>query len=114
SVLRASLLADDINIRLVGGSHSCSGRVEVYYDNQWGTVCHDGWDMDDAEVVCRQLGCGDAVRAHESAAFGRGSGQIWMDNVHCSGRESTIAHCTHRGFGSHNCNHGEDAGVTCS
>ncbi|KAF5894520.1 deleted in malignant brain tumors 1 protein-like, partial [Clarias magur] len=102
------------NIRLVGGSHSCSGRVEIYYNNQWGTVCHDDWGINDAQVVCRQLGCGDAVRAHQRAAFGRGSGQIWMDNVRCSGRESSITQCTHNGFGSHNCNHGEDAGVTCS
>ncbi|XP_053371224.1 scavenger receptor cysteine-rich type 1 protein M130-like [Clarias gariepinus] len=70
--------------------------------------------MTDAQVVCRQLGCGNAVSAHQSAHFGQGSGPIWMDNVGCFGNESTITQCTHRGFGTHNCNHGKDAGVICS
>ncbi|KAK3553302.1 hypothetical protein QTP86_033110, partial [Hemibagrus guttatus] len=101
-------------IRLIGGTDSCSGRVEVLYDDQWGTVCDNDWDLNDAEVVCRQHGCGKAVSTHQSAHFGQGSGPIWLNNVHCSGNESSVTQCSHSGFGSHDCNHGEDAGVTCS
>uniref|UniRef100_A0A3B4DJK5 SRCR domain-containing protein n=1 Tax=Pygocentrus nattereri TaxID=42514 RepID=A0A3B4DJK5_PYGNA len=112
----ASLLAgtDSVNIRLVNGHDFCSGRVEVYVDDQWGTVCDDGWDLNDAEVVCRQLGCGKALRAHSSASFGKGSGPIHLNNVGCSGKESIITECHHDGFKKHNCGHGEDAGVTCT
>ncbi|XP_035657356.1 scavenger receptor cysteine-rich domain-containing group B protein-like [Branchiostoma floridae] len=101
-------------IRLVGGSSSSEGRVEVYHDGQWGTVCDDGFDMSDANVVCRQLGHGGAGEVRPGAAFGAGSGQIWLDEVACGGSETSIEHCGHSGWGSHNCEHHEDVGVVCS
>uniref|UniRef100_A0A8C3A5S7 SRCR domain-containing protein n=1 Tax=Cyclopterus lumpus TaxID=8103 RepID=A0A8C3A5S7_CYCLU len=92
----------------------CSGRVEIFYKGQWGTVCDDEWELANADVVCRQLGCGHAVTAPKSAHFGRGTGPIWLDNVECTGDESALTHCTHPGFGENNCGHSEDAGAVLS
>uniref|UniRef100_A0A3Q1I898 SRCR domain-containing protein n=1 Tax=Anabas testudineus TaxID=64144 RepID=A0A3Q1I898_ANATE len=102
-----------VPIRLVG-STLLSGRVEIYYNNIWGTACDNGWDLNDASVVCRELGYGAALGAFSLASSGEDTGQIWLDDVDCSGNESSLTECQHNGFGKHNCRHSKDAGVVCS
>ncbi|XP_013395792.1 deleted in malignant brain tumors 1 protein-like [Lingula anatina] len=103
-----------VPVRLVGGYSNREGRVEVYYNGRWGTVCDDNFDDNDARVICRMLGFGDRyAKAYQSACYGLGNGQIWLDDVRCSGGEHSISACGHYGWGRHDCSHSEDAGVSC-
>ena len=98
---------------MAGGNNSCSGRVEIWCNRAWGTVCDDSWDMNDASVVCRQLGCGSALEATGGAAFGQGNGTIWLDEVKCTGSESFLFDCP-SSLAQSDCDHKEDASVICS
>ena len=52
----------DGDLRLAGGNVANEGRVEVCMDNEWGTICDDGWGTSDANVACKQLGFSDTSK----------------------------------------------------
>ena len=104
-----------VAVRLVGGNNFHEGRVEVFYKCQWGTICGYGWNIEVANVVCRQLGYPSATQAWGGAHFGTGSGPIFLRNVHCDGQEQSIDQCDHSGWFSHSCtNHDYDVAVACN
>ncbi|KAL3889028.1 hypothetical protein ACJMK2_001386, partial [Sinanodonta woodiana] len=102
-------------VRLVDGQTQYEGRVEIYYNGAWGTICDDNWDNNDAAVVCRMLGYSTiGASAVCCAGFGNNTAlDIFLDDVMCSGNESSIYNCSHNPWYSHNCGHHEDAGVRC-
>ncbi|KAM6266743.1 lysyl oxidase homolog 3 isoform 2-T2 [Spheniscus humboldti] len=89
------------------------GRVEVFYNDEWGTICDDDFTLANAHVLCRHLGFVAATGWAHSAKYGKGVGRIWLDNVNCAGGEKSIGDCKHRGWGNSDCSHEEDAGVIC-
>uniref|UniRef100_A0A3B1IBX4 SRCR domain-containing protein n=1 Tax=Astyanax mexicanus TaxID=7994 RepID=A0A3B1IBX4_ASTMX len=108
----AHITCSHLPLRLKGGVGSCSGRLEVYHNAKWGSVCGDQWDIRDAQVVCRQLGCGPALSANRSAAEGSGGGTLWMNRVKCRGNEIHLWDCPHSLKIHTDCSH--SAGVTCA
>ncbi|XP_062991899.1 lysyl oxidase homolog 3 isoform X1 [Elgaria multicarinata webbii] len=89
------------------------GRIEVFYNREWGTICDDDFTLANAHVLCRQLGFVAATGWAHSAKYGKGVGRIWLDNVNCGGSEKSISECRSRGWGNSDCSHEEDAGVVC-
>ena len=92
--------------------------MEIFYNGTWGTICDNpDWELEDAAVVCRQLGFPGAIDAPRGAFFGPGDtlAPIWLGGVDCEGSEMEIDQCPHGGFGQHDCarGHDEDASVIC-
>ncbi|XP_048585018.1 lysyl oxidase homolog 2A-like isoform X2 [Nematostella vectensis] len=99
-------------MRLAGGYNRFEGRVEIFMNNRWGTVCGDTWEMDEATVVCRQQGVGFAKEAVTSNIFGVTYLQMRMYDVKCKGNERSLYHCGYSEVSK--CKTGRTAGVICS
>lgn len=112
---------EDGTIRLQGGSLPYQGRLEVYHDGSWGTVCDDRFTKPDADVVCRELGFSGGSESVITTGFSRtnggftpGTGKIWMDGVNCRGSEQKLSQCSFNGWGIHDCRHFEDVAIICN
>ena len=111
------LIFSGYSIRLKSGPEfgDNEGRVEIYHNYQWKTVCDDGWGWEESDVVCKSLGYPlGAQRYYHRAHYGRGSGSIILDDVRCSGSESSLLYCQHNGIHNHNCGSHEDVSVQCA
>ena len=95
-------------------SDGTSGRLEVFIDNQWGTICIDGFTGLSADTACRQLGSVEALTFGEAErlGYGQGSGRIHITKLECSSNDIHILQCSVRN--SILCSHSSDVAVVCS
>ena len=110
-------LSHPVAVRLAGGSSEAEGRVEVYINGEWRTVCGFNWGPLDSKVVCRQLGYKGVNRTYYQTSehnFGGGIGQSLLSFLRCTGSEANLLQCPrHYGFESL-CPHSYDIGVVCT
>ena len=100
----------EYDLRLVDGTTSAEGRVEILYEGKWGTICDRNFKIGEATVLCNQLGFQFAERF---GSFGPGSGKIVLDSVNCNGNEDSIVDCYFVLYPKY-CDHSRDVGVVCT
>ena len=104
------------DLRLRDGARASEGRVEVFANGEWGTVCDDRFGLPDAEVACRQLGyAGGTALYRNNVTPGDENLPIHLDDLSCDGTEERLIDCAVFDIGVHNCSvdHSEDVGVSC-
>uniref|UniRef100_A0A3Q3LPN8 SRCR domain-containing protein n=1 Tax=Mastacembelus armatus TaxID=205130 RepID=A0A3Q3LPN8_9TELE len=104
------------SVRLVNGTSLCSGRLEVrsnQSDPSWTSVCEADFDQQDAEVTCRQLGCG-APSVLQGALYGHVEAPVWTREFQCAGNESALLECRSSDAVRNSCSPGKSVGLTCS
>ena len=89
------------------------GTVEVCFNNTYGSICHNLWNENDAQVVCRSLGfSSENTSALNNAYYGSSSGSIYLNNIQCTGDEQSLSNCSFS-LEIDECTHEQDAGVSC-
>ena len=98
-------------VRLVGWKDNSGGRIEIYHEGRWGTVCNSHWQSISSKVVCKGLGF---VDGQKTGKFGPGKGRIWLDEVSCNETAHTrLQECGHSEWGVNKCDHSMDVGLIC-
>ncbi|XP_038599253.1 scavenger receptor cysteine-rich domain-containing protein SCART1-like [Tachyglossus aculeatus] len=112
--LKSRLLLPAAEYRLANGSSRCEGRVELQVGGSWGPLCAAHWDLADAHVLCRQLGCGPALATTGRVSFGEEDGPALTDAFHCTGTEPHLWNCPRSALGAAACPPHHVAYAICS
>ena len=104
------------NIRLTGGSTSYEGRIEVFLDGQWGTVCStEEITTAEAATLCISLGFGPPQSVVSGALYGDSADvPILVDSLVCQGAKDHFTECRVSRNKGLSCTHDNDIGIICS
>ena len=100
-------------IQLVDGDAPNAGRLEIYHDNSWGSVCRDEFDNIDGTVACQQLGYSRLKEHYWGNQTIPGTGMIWLDDINCSSSHVRLSQCQSRGWNVNDCRHSDDINLVC-
>lgn len=103
-----------MDLRLVNGS-ACAGRLEVFYNGTWGSVCSNQMTPVTARIVCKQLNCGDDGEIAPDFAYGQGSGPMWLDRIECHKHHRSLWQCLSEPWDPKSCGtKAEETHITCT
>ncbi|XP_072273478.1 scavenger receptor cysteine-rich type 1 protein M130 isoform X3 [Pyxicephalus adspersus] len=105
--------SETTNLRLVGGANECEGRLEVFYNGSWGSVCSNLMSSHSISVICKQLNCGTSGQLEASFTYGLGAAPYWLDRIECHSRDSSLSECPSAPWGHNNCSPSEVAQISC-
>ena len=101
-------------VHLVGDNGPCSGRVEVRPGEDWISVSDGNFTLLTAQVICAELGCGDAVSVLGHVPFRESDGRVWAEEFRCEGAEPKLQFCPRVPCPRGTCHHSGAAQVVCS
>lgn len=109
-----SLFLEFLDLRLVNGN-DCAGRLEVFYNGTWGSVCSNHMSQLTAITACKHLNCGDSGEIDKDFKYGRGSGPTWLDHIDCNKQHSSLWHCQSDPWDPQSCdNRAEETHISCT
>ncbi|XP_078379703.1 scavenger receptor cysteine-rich domain superfamily protein-like isoform X2 [Oculina patagonica] len=101
-------------VRLLGGLSVNQGLVQVYYNSTWRWVCGEHWGKQSADVVCRWMGYPGSSQFYTNTSHVGENDTTWLNNVQCTGNETSLFSCVHGGSRNNSCLNNTKAGVVCS
>lgn len=109
-IVIVSLIGD---VRLVDGGSDNQGRIEIYFNSTWWSICASHFNHEAFGTVCRMLNLPEPTERYHDSEFDSGNEPILPMDFSCDGHESALLNCRHEDYYDHHCHEGNTVGVVC-